>query len=310
MTTTEVSYDGNRLIPAPLISISKQFQRSANGEIIGSFFNITVHGKLMAYRGSPKSDKTFWTLADYPPDETIAPDARLASIQRKQEALRQLFNADGKTFQIQGADGSAPVKFNPRVVGPIEFSEGLWYEYSDYTINLEADRVYPQTEDTFTNLINDAQESWNIETQEEPESIGLPRTYRLTHNVSATGKRFFDGNGNLLQDPWKNAREFVIPKLGFDNTFLVSSGVKDLPSFYGGYNHVRTENIDKQAGGYSVTETWILTSGTALEDFSVETSRSIDTGLVQVGIQGNIIGLEQRTSSLQLVTTKYDNALN
>lgn len=310
MATTEVSLAGNRLIPAPYCSITKNYQRSANGEIIGSTFGIVLTGKLMAYKGSPKSDKTFWTLPDYPPNETATIDNRLTYLIRKQEALRELFNADGKTLIIQGADGGQPLTCNPRVIGPIEFSSGPWVEYIDYTINLEADRLYPSQEDIFTNLIIDAQESWSIDTQEEPEGVGLPRTYRLTHNVGATGKRFYDTTNTLLQEPWKNAREFVIPKLGFDSTFLISSGVRDLPDFYGGYNHVRSENIDEQGGSYSVSETWILTSGTAIEDFNIETTKSTENGTIQVGIQGNITGLEQRNpTNMSLITTKYTNAL-
>lgn len=310
MSTTEVSYDGNRLIPAPFIEITKNYQRSANGEIIGTTFSITLTGKIMAYKGSPKSDKSFWTLGDYPSDEVISNDARLGALLRKEEAIRQLFAVDGRTLVIQSADGSQPVRCNPRVVGPITFSAGLWYEYVDYTINLEADRLYPQQEDSFTNLISDAQESWVVDTQEEPEGLGFPRTYRLTHSVSAIGKRFFDGNGNLLQESWKNAREFVFPKLGFNSAYLVSSGVRDLPSYYGGYNHVRNESIDIQGGGYSVTETWLLTSGTALEDFSIDTTNNIENGTITVNIQGNIVGLEQRdASTMSLTTLKYDNAL-
>lgn len=307
MATTEISYDGSRLIPAPFVTITKNFQRSGNGEIIGSTFSIQLIGKLFAYKGSPKSDKTFWTLPDYPADESIAADARLGAIERKIEAIRELFNADGRTLSIQSADGSTPMTCNPRVIN-LDFNQGLWYEYIDYNISLEADKIYPVQEDNLS-LITDASESWNIETDETPETLGFPRTYRLTHNVSATGKRFFNSGGTLVQEPWKNAREWVYPKLGFDSTFLTSSGVRDLPSYYGGYNHVRSENIDEQGGGYSVTETWILTSGTAIEDFNIETQKSIDTGTTQVSVQGTITGLEQRTSGLALVTSKYDNAV-
>lgn len=310
MSTTEISYDSKRLIPAPFITITKNFQRSANGEIIGSTFTINVVGKLYAYKGSPKTDKTFWSLPDYPPDETVSANARLGALERKMEALRDLFKEDGKVFSIQDAAGSTPITCNPRVIGPIDFQQGLWFEYVDYSFTLEADRLYPQTEDTITSLITDAQESWGIETDETPETVGFPRTYRLTHSVAATGKRFYNSGGTLTQEPWKNAREWVYPKLGFDNAFLSSSGVKDLPSYYGGYNHVRSENIDEQGGNYSVSETWLLASGTAIEDFTVETQKSIDQGTIQVSLQGNIVGLEQRDSNLQLTTSKYTNALS
>jgi hypothetical protein len=328
MATTEVSYDSKRIIPAPLVGISKNFLRSGNGDIINSTFNIVLTGKLFSYKGSPSSSGEFFSGSDYPADESIDSNHRLTSILRKQDALRTLFNADGKTLVIQGADGGTPFRCNPRVISPPQFSEGIWFEYCDYSINLEADRVYPSQEDITTSglLISDAQESWNIETDETPEGLGLSRTYKLTHSVSAVGKRFYNGAGNLTQEAWKNARDFVVPKLGFDSSYLISSGVKDLTIFpsgalgynsvYNGYNHLRTENIDRQGGGYSVTETWILTSGTAIEDFSVESINSIDTGLTSVNVQGNIIGLERRgpdSSGLAPIPagsgTKYFHAL-
>jgi hypothetical protein len=320
MSTSEISYSSKRLIPAPYISLAKDFQRTGNGEIIGTIFRISVTGKLLAYKGSPRSDGSFWTNPDYPSDETIDINGRLTSLERKIEALKLLFSADGQNFIIQGADGGAPLRFNPRIIN-LEFSAGPWVEYVDYNITLEADRVYGLINDNNLNtLISDANETWNIETDETPEGLGLSRTYRLTHSVSAVGKRFYDAAGNLQQEPWKNAREYVVPKLGFDSSYLISSGVRDLiypqgsgsNSIYHGYNHLRTENIDKQTGGYSVTETWILTSGTAIEDFSVESTNSIENSLISVSIQGNIIGLEERNSDLSVIAggtgTKYFRA--
>jgi hypothetical protein len=316
MPTSTVSYNGKKIQPAPLVNITKNYLRANNGEIIGSTFNIVVNGTLFAYKGSPTSSGTFNTGSNYLPDETISADSRLTATLRKQDALRELFSEDGHSFEIQAADGAEPLKCYPRITGPIQFPEGIWFDICPYTITLEADQLLPEEEDVFTSNIIDAQESWNIETQEEPEGLDLPRTYRLTHSVSAVGKRTFDA-GILLQDAWKNARDFVLPKLGFDNTFLISSGVKDLPSYYGGYNHVRNEVIDKMGGSYAVTETWLLTSGTALEDFTVDTNTSIDNGTVQVNIQGNIIGLESRYSAASGIGSmdvmpsgsKYNNAL-
>ena len=310
--TTEVSYRGNRLIPAPFCSISKNFIRSQNGEIIGSTFSISIDGKLCADNGSPMSSGTFWNQPGYPPSESVSANSRLTSLLRKEEAVRQLFNADGGAFIIQGADGGTPLSCFPRVIGPIQFNEGQWVNTVDYSIQLEADRVYPMQEDVGLSgfLIQDAGEVWEITTDDgTPEGINLPRTYRMSHSVNAVGKRSYDSNGNLIQEPWKNARDFVIPRLGFSSQFVTSSGVRDLPSYYGGYNHVRVENIDRQGGGYSVNETWILASGTALEDFTVETSQSIDDGLVSVNVQGSINGLEIRDPvTMSLTTTKYSNA--
>lgn len=310
---SQVMYDGNRLIPAPLVTITKQYQTTTDGEKVGSLFQISVAGTMLAFKGSPSSSGTFWTTTGYPADETVVADSRLAAIIRKQEAIRELFDTDGKQFEVQSADGSQPMKCNPRVVS-IEFPQDIWYNTSVYNIVLEADELsvngVAQGEDNFSAKISSASETWVIDTQEDqPEGLGASRTYRLSHTVSAQGKRFYDSAGNLVKPAWQQARDFVLPKLGFDSTIALSSGVNNLPTYYQGVNHARSENVGELDGSYSITETWIMSSGTAIEDFTVDTRESADDGLIRVGINGTIRGLEQRDSDLQLTTSAYDNAL-
>lgn len=311
---SKVMYDGKRLIPAPFVSIQKQYQTTGDNEKVGSLFTITVVGTIVAFKGSPDSSRTFWTLGGFPPDEVVDGDSRLASIIRKQEAIRELFSEDGKQFEVQSADGSQPMKCNPRVIS-IEFPDGTWYNTAPFTITLEADIVtvngVAQGEDGFTSKISSGSETWTIDTQTDTaEGIDLPRTYTLQHTVSAQGKRFFDSAGNLVKPAWEQARDFVLPKLGFDSTIALSSGVNNLPSYYQGVNHSRSENIGERDGSYSVTESWILSSGTAFEEFTVDTRTSLSDGLVRVGINGSVRGLEQRDSNLALTTSKYDNAVS
>lgn len=311
MATTNVMYDGKRLIPAPFVSVNKTYQRTADQTPVGAVFRITVTGSIVAYMGSPKVDGSFWTLSDYPPDESVPAESRLKAMLRKQEAIRDLFSNDGYVFEIQSADGSQPMKCNPRVVD-ITFADGLWYDTLPYTIVLESDTLsvngQPVDEDDFSDFITDASESWNIETDETPEGIGLPRTYRLTHSVSATGKRYFDETGTLVKDAWEQAQSYVLGRLGYSAVVATSSGINNLPDYYGGYNFSRTSQQDELNGTYAVTESWILASGTALEDFNCEIKNDSSTGITGVTIQGNIIGLEQRDSNMSLVTKKFTNA--
>ena len=309
---SRVSYDSNRLIPAPLVEFSKVYQKSEDGTKIGSVWQISITGTMISYMGSPSSNGTFWTSGGFPPDEIIDENSRLASFFRKQEAIRTLFAEDGKSLEWQSEDASAPIKCNPRITG-ITFPSDIWNIKCQYTITAEADILYingqAYGEDDFPSYIESGVETWQLETDEStPEAVNLPRTYRLTHSVQAKGKRFFKDNGELLADAWIQARNWVIPKLGLDSTKILSSGVQDLPSFYGGYNHIRSENIDELGGNYGITETWILTSGTALETFDISTTNSVDTGLTRVEINGTITGLEVRDANMQLTTTKYTNA--
>ncbi len=305
-----VSYNSQKIIPAPFASINKVYQKSANGEILGKIYNIVLAGTLVSHKGSPSSSGTFWNQTGYPPDESVGETSKLGAILRKQKALMQLFSDEGRSLEIQSLDGTQPMKCNPRVIS-IDFPNGQWFTQAPFTINLEADTIYPiEIQDSGLGYLSDANETWNIETDEQAEDENSPRIYRLSHTVSAIGKRFYNEDGSFTKQPWEHARDYVLPRLGFDSNVALSSGVNNLPSYYGGYNHTRSETRDEGGGSYSVTETWILTSGTALEDFTIETNKESNSALTRVSIQGNITGLEQRDSNLNLTTSKYQNALS
>lgn len=307
---TRCIYNNKRIIPAPLITINKNYSR-VNGTKVGSLFNINIAGVVVAYKGSPSSSGVFWTVGGYPTDEIITSDSRLGAMFRKQEALRELFSTDGYTLEFQSADGTAPIKCNPRW-GQLTFQEGIWHDLCNYSIEAECDVLYINGEevgeDEFTEYISEAGESWQIETDERAEGLGLPNTFRLTHTVNAVGKNFYDETGTLVKPSWQQARDYVLPRLGIDSAVLTSSGVP-IKGYHSGYNHVRGENLDEVNGSYSVTETWLLASGTALEEFTINTRKSIDSALTEVNIEGNIVGLEERNSSMDITTNKYDNAV-
>ncbi len=310
---SNVSYDGKKLIPAPFVSVTKNYQTAGDGEKVGSLFQLSIIGTIVAFKGSPNSSRVFHTSSGSPADEVIAANARLGAILRKQEAIRDLFSDEGKSMEFQSADGSQPMKCNARVLS-IEFSNDLWFDRCEYTITLECDELsvngISQGEDGFSEYISSATETWSFETSEDqPEDLGSNRTYRLTHSLSAQGKRFFDNTGALLRPAWENARLWVQPRLGFDSVIALSSGVNNLPTYYQGLNHVRSENVGENTGDYSVTETWILASGTALEDFTVNTRSDLDSGLKSVGVEGNVRGLETRNANFNITSAKYDNAL-
>lgn len=298
-----------RLIPAPLVTISKSYTKSGNEEIIGKIYTLTLNGTIVAWMGSPKSDGTFHTASGYPDDEDIATGSRLASIQRKQEAIRDLFSDDGQKLEIQTADGLTSVRCYPRVIS-IDFAEGIWHDRCEYTINLECDELLGgpfSEEDSFNDYISDASESWSIETNEEHAiKIGIPKTYVLSHNLSANGKRFFDSTG-LVKEPWEHAKSWVLSRVGYDPS-IISDGILDLPSYYNGYNHARGENIDQQGGSYSITETWVLSSGNAIETFSIRSTDSLQNPYKIVNVEGTVTGYDTTDSDLNVLTSKYENA--
>src|SRR5688572_20752109 len=136
---THVNFNSFRIIPAPRVSFSRQYQTTDDGTKIGAIWSIVINGDLVTGdRGSPSSSGSLWDQTGYPTQEDTQPTSALASILAKQKALSDLFSKDndGKSLEFQSGDGSAPCKCYPRILG-IEFQEGLWFNRATYTVTLE-----------------------------------------------------------------------------------------------------------------------------------------------------------------------------
>lgn len=263
----------------------------------------------------------------------------------KQMALKALFARDGQRMEITDwDDDSATIVCYPRLIN-IDFQEGVYVNRCDYTITLEADTLldananieeigllnsHPDDRPGSANIpttgineatlihalsghfIQDYQESWSIEEddqQAESTNPYLPKTYRVTHNLSATGKTHYTPDtsveiGSKKIKAWENAANFVKSRLiqnpktlsgVYPNTLMpgfMGSGTLHLINQYDAYNQVRTENIDESAGTFAVTETFLLASGTTHESFNLNITSNIDAPFVDVSLDGNIKGLQ------------------
>ena len=291
---TKVTFDDKRLIPAPFVSINSSYDKTPDGEILGKTYEISLIGKILEDRGSPNSSGVFWTTSEYPPNENIENDSKLGSILRKQQALQSLFSKDnnGKKLVIQSADDSDPLFCFPEIQG-ISFPEDLWYNISDYSIALTANQIFP-LDDEELDLVEDASESWTIEPSDEREEDHSGRfqlTYKINHNISAKGKRLFDISGFLLREPWENAKQWALSKQGI-NSYIVHSGIHNIPNHYQEYDYVKTEAIEELGGQYTFNESWTLSSGVAIESYEVSLTKGINQGVKNINIQGTIRGLD------------------
>ncbi len=295
-----VSYNGKKIIPSPLITINKQYQKTGDGDKTGILYNITANGTLLPFIGSPSGnysdiDDAFWTLGGYPPDEPVdgGAGANLDRILRKQEAFRHLFRNDGKSFEWQPAGGQPVVKCNPRIID-ISFQEGVWYDRCNYSINLEADWImftnYPSGEDfniLESPLIQDASENWSFE-----EIDGFEGTaFNVQHSVSAKGILGYDENGVSIGPAWQNAKDWVDTKaIGTIDT-LLASGATGFSTFQGG-KFTKNTSIDEKTGNYSVTESWILSSGTSYIEENFSCTRNIADDSFIARYDGTIFGIQ------------------
>lgn len=293
-----------------------------------------------------------------PPKQMIGNLIASQAIFAKQKALAALFSKDGQVLEITDFETDLPaVICYPRLIS-IDFQEGVYVDKCDYTITLECDTllnqsykvdmdgtlipnnsgiVYSKTENELLHslngsFINDFSEDWAIEVDETvAESLGFPRSYRITHNLSATGKTHYGPKNNNdpynveVSQAWKQAQKFILSRLAENNPTYgvpypniigqVGSGTLNLINAYRGFNHVRTEQIGVSNGTYSVTETWLLASGKAYENYNLSISSSFDNPFVSVSIDGNIKGLSEYSpsgfggSDSGVKRTAYDNAL-
>ena len=289
MAVVTMTYGGNSISPVPLVTIAKNKDRSGDLTDIGSTFKITLNG----------------TIINQNPGGLAVTDAALDSI-------KNIFKTDGQVFEIY-CDATLILRCYPIVVaGPVfDESSDNWVFRIPYTIELEYYQD-DKNEDAYSEYISALDESWNIEFIDDKEhyswtlpTVGLdknPYFLRLTHNISATGKRRFVSSG-LYQPAWKNARDAVVSRLGYDNTKLGDYVININPSGsgFGAYNHVRTNQIGESDGSYTVTESWVLANsgtgiaGKAIEDFTINYRKAIETGINTITIDGSIEGLDTRS---------------
>lgn len=183
-------------------------------------------------------------------------------------------------------------------------------------------------------IVESFEDTWSLETDEgNGQTIGLsniPLSFRVTRNMSAVGRQIYASGdtGFKMYEAWEQAAGFIKKSIlhepnappnggeysinengkfqqypgrrinNNENNGFYASGILNLPSFYRGYNHVRTVNIDKSAGSCSVSDTWLLASGQShLENYTVSISNSVDNPFVNVKVDGNIKGLSDLHAS-------------
>lgn len=201
-----------------------------------------------------------------PLQQSVPNDSTLDAIFYKQKVLRALFALDGQRMEIMPVHGDKPaVICYPRVIS-IDFAEGKYINRCDYTINLEADTllstspliggervqdagnpVYKQGYSdlyesqiaaTSGSYISSFSDNWTLESEEGNGETGaahiIPRSYRITHSMSAAGRTHYEPNdaGSEVNKiaGWKNAKKYVLTQLVSTVSSPSASGIHSYPN--------------------------------------------------------------------------------
>lgn len=312
-----VLFDGKPLYPTPFITVSREAQTTEDGTRLGYVYAISVRGKVVADKGSPNSSGAFHTGPGYPADEVVAAASRFTAVMKKQAAVRALFAEDGRLFEVTGWDGaSGLLKCNPRV-RRVTFPDGEgrganWTETAEYTVELEADCVQGSLfgdECGAGPKVSRASNEWSIELIDEAK-----QTYRLTHSVSATGKRAYDETGALAKAAWEQARDYCLGTvgLGLVPARMSASGVLDADSLQA-FNYVRSQSLNELTGTFGVQESWVCYDPQgqppAVHEQTVEQRYSAADTRTAVSVAGTVTGLEVRDNTTRsLLSTRWANA--
>lgn len=298
-----VIYNEKRIVPAPLVTITKTYQAAGDGTKHGTVYDISLVGTLLPFRGSPSGNysggpsNAFWTsLSSYPPDESyIGGNILFVQLERKQEALLWLFREDGKLLEWQGVP-ETPIKCRPKIIS-INFPEGQWADRCEYHIELKAEYLMGATSDDVFEAsgIQDVSEEWQFN-----EVLGHDgKVYEINHMVSAKGALTFGEADDVEIQAWLNAKSWC-------NTRIVGVPDNNFVTYATGFenwvngSYTKSTNIAERDGSYAVTETWIIreaelgeTAATYIEKSFTVIHRTEDDA-VDVNYNGTIYGLQNQ----------------
>lgn len=205
--------------PCPLINITWNGKFNENGPDGGSY-DIVLTGSLLDNNGSPiysEADKgnpeIGVTWADVynpkPGQQFVTDSGGLGAILAKQVAIRELFDNKCLKIEVCSIEGDEPaITFYPQVTS-INFTEGIWVNKCDYTINMTT----PFLLDKQNKIIGS--DSYATELY-GPGSAGWSNV-NTGSSTRRTLKEILDANGGIIEDfqeSWS-----LEPEEGAGNTF-------------------------------------------------------------------------------------------
>lgn len=223
MSNIVVKYDGITIVPSPIISINKEFIYS-NDAIIGYTYVITLNGFASSVNDKFSNDisnlnNTIVSLKDI--QNTLHRNGKKLTVTCGSNVLIEATGGQIRSFDVQPTDNNW-INY-AKFTATIEFSNAFFG--NGYNSEIAADST---TGGDFADellTLKNYNDNWNFAISEEEmyayysriASDGTPNLEDYTrinveYTISATGKHFFDENGQLIP-AWERAKNFVQEKL-------------------------------------------------------------------------------------------------
>lgn len=265
---TKMYYGAYQFRPVPLFTWTTELVKSEQGESLSLLRTLDLEGLLL--------------------DEECS---GFPSLMDEREALHAAVTTSGQEFRITH-DGIPVVSGIFPELESISFDAGTWAQEINYSIS------FTYSEEIDNKAVENFNESWDFEESEDRSS------FTATHTIAAVGvNTAVSGGNNALE----NARNFVLQRTGYDKVpvshpaFVQGSGVPLMA-----YEELRSENVDVQAGSFSVTENFTISSGayTHIQNGNFSTN---EQGVTTVQVDGSVQGLGRGNTRFPRALDAYNS---
>lgn len=210
-----------------------------------------------------------------------------------QDQLRAAL-ASGNQELIISFDGAPVLSGVFPVIENVSMEEGVWADRTNYTFSAFYD------EDVDANGIKSFSETWSFQEDEDRRSA------TVSHAINAVG---LNTNPSGISNALINAKDYVTARTGYSNAvanapfFVQVSGAS-----FNAYEELRNEQHDIQAGGFSVNENFVLSSGTFINTRTSQYSEDAD-GVVTVSVNGQVRGLGRGDDAFERAIGAWDASI-
>lgn len=326
------SYGDYEFSPRPLVTINKEYIKTAGDTGVATKYALTLNGSLIE---TPVDEL----------DEFGGVNDLFTSI----SDLREAFQRDFHLLHL-GCVGTPPpyppiISGYPKILS-MDFSpkSDNYVQQTEYTINLELPTLVGTGFEPVgvTGGYGDlskwgllsVSDEFSVEFLDERAGgdIGiagfsgrLPSVFSVQRTLSAQGETLGTGQGGVPVDAWRRAKNWITDQLsGYEQGFPPeATGISGLMCLGTGLNYLnqfRNVSVNKVEGTCNASVSFVAASGYSYEDMDVSIDRSADNPYITVTINGAINGLANLSGTYnqcgddhwasEAKDTKFKNALN